>query len=264
MTKLADCREDELFERVAGITESARGHVVRTANSAMVHAYWLIDGEIVEVEQHSKQRAGCGEALMNHLAERLIVRFGKRFGRRTLRRLRLFYLTFPKGSALLSDPRAVRKWTAPLSKSIDPEIRTALLSKSATIERALFPPHLGWTHYLVLMRIENPTARGFYEIEAALEKWASRESSSAKWLRSSSNALPEAATRTRSWLSRKRARRWSSWATSSRTLLSSISLTCPNATPGLSATLSRPSSIALRSSCWNLAKASVSRRARSG
>ncbi len=40
--------------------------------------------------------------------------------------------------------------TAPLSKSRDPEIRTALLSKSANIESALFPPHLRWAHYLVL------------------------------------------------------------------------------------------------------------------
>jgi hypothetical protein len=127
MTKLADRREEELFERVAEIIESARGHVARTVNSAMVHAYWLIGREIVEVEQHGKQRAGYGEDLMNRLAERLTARFGKGFGPRTLRRVRLFYLTFPKGSALLSDPSAVRKWTAPLSKS-------------AAIESALFPP----------------------------------------------------------------------------------------------------------------------------
>jgi len=38
-----------------------------------------------------------------------------------------------------------------------------------------FPPYLGWTHYLLLMRVANPTARAFYEIEAARENWASRE-----------------------------------------------------------------------------------------
>ena len=50
----------------------------------MVHAYWLIGREIVEVEQHGKQRAGYGEDLMNRLAERLTARFGKGFGPRTL------------------------------------------------------------------------------------------------------------------------------------------------------------------------------------
>jgi len=38
MTKLADRREEELFKRVAEIIESARGHVARRVNSAMVHA----------------------------------------------------------------------------------------------------------------------------------------------------------------------------------------------------------------------------------
>ncbi|MBI5528440.1 MAG: DUF1016 family protein [Deltaproteobacteria bacterium] len=73
---------------------------------------------------------------------------GRASGPRTLRRVRLFYLTFSKGSALLSDRRNSDKWTARLSKPTAPEIRTALLPKSATIENAVFPPQLGWTHYL--------------------------------------------------------------------------------------------------------------------
>jgi predicted nuclease of restriction endonuclease-like (RecB) superfamily len=40
---------------------------------------------------------------------------------------------------------------------------------------AFFPPYLGWTHYLLLMRVANPSARAFYEIEAARESWSSRE-----------------------------------------------------------------------------------------
>jgi predicted nuclease of restriction endonuclease-like (RecB) superfamily len=39
----------------------------------------------------------------------------------------------------------------------------------------LFPPLLSWSHYLALMRIENPQARAFYEIEAAREVWSTRE-----------------------------------------------------------------------------------------
>lgn len=45
-------REDALFVRVVDIIEAARGHVVRSVNTAMVQAYWLIGREIVEVEQH--------------------------------------------------------------------------------------------------------------------------------------------------------------------------------------------------------------------
>ena len=63
MKKLADRIEDGLFKRVAEIIEAARGNVARTVNSAMVHAYWLIGREIVEIEQHGKERAGYGEEL---------------------------------------------------------------------------------------------------------------------------------------------------------------------------------------------------------
>jgi len=62
---------------------------------------------------------------MNRLAERLAGRW-RGFGPRTLRRVRLFYLTFPKGSALLSDPGTARRWTAPVSESGVAEIWTAV------------------------------------------------------------------------------------------------------------------------------------------
>ena len=32
----------------------------------------------------------------------------------------------------------------------------------------MFPPILSWSHYLALLRVQNPQARAFYEIEAAL------------------------------------------------------------------------------------------------
>jgi len=99
---------------------------------------------------------------------------GQGFGARTLRRIRRFYVTYPEGSALPPELGGPAKRTAALSKSKPEKIRTAALSKSAGVP-APFPPHLGWTHYLVLLRVTNPTARAFYEIEAARESWSSRE-----------------------------------------------------------------------------------------
>lgn len=34
---------------------------------------------------------------------------------------------------------------------------------------------LSWTHYRILMRIENPQARNFYEVECAKSRWSARE-----------------------------------------------------------------------------------------
>lgn len=162
--------EDDLFARVVNIIEAARGHVARSVNTAMVQAYWLIGREVVEVEQQGETRAGYGDEVIERLAERLTSKVGQGFGARTLRRIRRFYVTFPEGSALPRELGGAPKRTAPLSKS-RAAIRTAVLSKS----QPAFPPHLGWTHYLALLKVANPSARAFYEIEAVRESWSSRE-----------------------------------------------------------------------------------------
>jgi len=39
----------------------------------------------------------------------------------------------------------------------------------------MFPSAHGCTQYVILMWIANPTARAFYEIEAAREAWSPRQ-----------------------------------------------------------------------------------------
>jgi DUF1016 N-terminal domain len=159
-------------ERIAVTLDEARGRVARTVNTAMVHAYGLRGRENVEVKPQSKQRAEYGEQLLEHLANRLTERFGKGVGMATLRRSRAFYLTHPRGSAI--SPTLV-----------GPEIRSALLiespgaasSPAPANEPSLppFPPLLGWSHYLALLRVASGQARSFYEIEAARKSRSVRE-----------------------------------------------------------------------------------------
>ena len=52
--------EGPLFDRVVTILEQARTNVVRTVNSQMVIAYWLIGREIVEEEQQGQDRTESG------------------------------------------------------------------------------------------------------------------------------------------------------------------------------------------------------------
>jgi predicted nuclease of restriction endonuclease-like (RecB) superfamily len=164
-----DDKLDQLYARVAEILDQARSHVARTVNTAMVHAYWLIGREIVEVEQRGEARAGYGELLIDGLATKLQSTFGKGFSASPLRRTRQFYQTFPNGSALSQ----IRSAALTESGSGDSRIPAAPLTESGP--SSLFPPALAWTHYLVLMRVANPTARSFYEIEAAREAWSTRQ-----------------------------------------------------------------------------------------
>ena len=163
---------DVLYERIAAILDEARSRVARTVNTAMVHAYWLIGREIVEVEQEGKERAGYGEQLMEGLARRLSKRFGKGFSVRSLRRVRQFYLTSPDGSRRPPARGGAPIRPAPLAGASGGDIRPTPLAEST---RPCFPPHLSWSHYLILVRVQRDDARSFYEIEAAREGWSVRE-----------------------------------------------------------------------------------------
>ncbi len=78
----------ELFDRVASILEEARSNVVRTVNSHMVIAYWLIGREIVQEQQGGKKRAGYGDVLLEGLSEKLKKRYGRGYSVANLKNFR--------------------------------------------------------------------------------------------------------------------------------------------------------------------------------
>jgi predicted nuclease of restriction endonuclease-like (RecB) superfamily len=177
MTKLTIRDEEALFDRAAQIIEAARGHVARSVNSAMVNGYWLVGREIVEIEQRGQRRAGYGEALVQRLAARLTRRFGEGFTETNVKRMRQFYLTFPRGSRLPASMRGAEKGAAVRDES---STNVAVPEKGAAlgdlfVDSLPFPPNLSWTHYRLLLKVADEQARAFYEIEAAREVWSSRE-----------------------------------------------------------------------------------------
>jgi predicted nuclease of restriction endonuclease-like (RecB) superfamily len=126
-----------LLVRIQEILEEARYKVYRTANTEMLRAYWSIGMEIVEEEQKGKKRAAYGSYLLEELAQRLTELYGKSFSSRNLRYMRQFYREFPKWNAARSE--------------------------------------LSWTHYRMLLKVENAKAREFYMKEAITGNWSTRQ-----------------------------------------------------------------------------------------
>lgn len=157
---------DGMYKRIRGILESAKLRVARTVNTTQVVANWLIGQEIVEGEQHGRKRAGYGDALLLAISNKLSSDFGKGWSVRQLEYCRTFYRTYPT--------------------LLDNEVNSnALRSESSQytiINEACQPwqpgqlsPDLSWTHYRILMRVDAPDARAFYEIEAVKNNWSARE-----------------------------------------------------------------------------------------
>ena len=75
--------------------------------------------------------------MLKELSKQMTQDFGKGFTVANLKNMRQFYLTFPNGYALRSE--------------------------------------LSWTHYRLLMRVENENAREFYMQEAVKSQWSTRQ-----------------------------------------------------------------------------------------
>jgi predicted nuclease of restriction endonuclease-like (RecB) superfamily len=124
-----------LYNEVKNILERARSRAYTAVNSAMVEAYWHIGRLIVE-RQGGGERAEYGLGLINSLAERLTAEYGKGFTASNLKYMRQFYLQFQNRHALRD---------------------------------------LSWTHYRLIMKVENENARRFYIDECAKSNWSTRQ-----------------------------------------------------------------------------------------
>lgn len=114
----------------------AQHTMAAAVNSAMVTAYWEI-GEKIYKACGENDRAEYGKKLLQFLSEHLTAEFGQGYTVRNLRAMRQFYCCFP--------------------------IRHTLCAE------------LGWSHYRLLMRIDDEKERTFYAEECAKSAWSVRQ-----------------------------------------------------------------------------------------
>ena len=126
----------QVIQDIQHIVRQAQQNAYRSINQAMVQAYWLVGKRIVEEEQHGEHKAAYGRGIIKNLSAALQTEFGKGFSGRNLENMRAFYLQYPISQTVSAESQA-------------PEFR------------------LSWSHYQMLLRIENKDERAFYEIEAA-------------------------------------------------------------------------------------------------
>ncbi len=153
--------DHHLFNRVAELIELARKKVVTAVNLTMVMTYFEIGRAIIENEQGGKERAAYGKSVLKDLSKRLSEKFGKGFSEQNLRNMRQFF------SIYADRAMPIRQMPSSELQNIDNQL---------DIKQAeAFTPlgfTLSWSLYLVLMRIDNPSERRFYEIEATKQQWS--------------------------------------------------------------------------------------------
>ncbi|MHB8276687.1 MAG: PDDEXK nuclease domain-containing protein [Candidatus Humimicrobiaceae bacterium] len=164
----------KLITDLASLIEQGRKTAVRYVNTALVTTYWFMGRRVVEYEQKGKERAEYGEALLKKISTDLTPRFGKGFTERNLDYMRQFYLIYPEIShtvcAKLPEDRATKK-----SYTVSAELIPILQGVSGISEALMRKFPLSWSHYRLLMRIEEPFNREFYEVESIRGNWSVRQ-----------------------------------------------------------------------------------------
>ena len=127
---------ERLYADVQHVIESARNKVYTTANISIIQAYWNIGNLLVKEEQQGADRAAYGKQVVEALSLRLQAVYGRGYNKTNLWYMRQFYQSFENLHALRGE--------------------------------------LSWTHYRLLLKVENETARNFYLEEAIAGNWNTR------------------------------------------------------------------------------------------
>jgi len=155
----------------------------RAVNVCLTVRNWLIGGVIVEYEQGGSDRAKYGDQLLDRLAERLIEEGVDRVDERELRRYRQFYQAYPQIRESLS-PESARLFLRPLTRqSLLDSLsgKTALTriretpSPNLAISGERLLNSLSFSHFDLLIQLDDSVKRAFYEIECIRGNWSVRE-----------------------------------------------------------------------------------------
>jgi len=136
MSETVEQSNNQFYQDIKSILQTARDNAYKSVNFIMVEAYWNVGKKIVEVEQHGETKAKYGSNLISALSKQLTADFGSGFSARNIRNMRQFYFCFPI-------------WQTVSAK-------------------------LSWSHYLLILRIENEKARGYYIQETIASNWSVR------------------------------------------------------------------------------------------
>jgi len=128
-----------LFENIKNLIKESQNRIITAISNTMSLTYFEIGRMIVEEEQKGELRANYGKQIIKTLSVKLTKDFGQGFSMRNIEQMRQFYIAYS------------------IPQTLSAEFK------------------LSWSHYLILMRINDENERRFYEVESIKNNWSLRE-----------------------------------------------------------------------------------------
>ena len=142
---------------------------IRVVNFGLTLRNWAIGFYIAEFELRGADRSAYGDRLLTELSKALVARQISNTGRRQLYQYLSFYRAYPQIVRTL--PAQFRRLLPGLSPSR--KVRTASAPFALAPDK-LFGS-LSYSHFELLLGLEDPLARAFYEAECVRGHWSVRE-----------------------------------------------------------------------------------------
>lgn len=137
MSEITKPNYEQLIANIGTILAEGRNRVATAINTALVQTYWTIGQHIVEYEQQGNERAEYGSNLLNRLVKDLKEQYGVGFNRSNLQYMRKLYVAFPNCTTLSCK--------------------------------------LSWSHYVEILKGDDPLEISFYATQCVKENWSVRE-----------------------------------------------------------------------------------------
>ena len=130
--------DDILFSEIKNLINESRLAVAQTVNSVLTATYWNI-GKKINNEILKNKRAAYGKQIVATLSRQLTLEYGNNFTEKNLRRMMQFHEVLPDSGNV------------------------------ATLWR-----QLSWSHFKILIPLNNEIERDFYTQMCRVEKWSVR------------------------------------------------------------------------------------------
>ena len=136
--EIRETESNKIYSEISLLIDRSKRSIQRTINDSMILLYWNI-GKYLVCNVLEGNKAEYGQKIVEDVAQKLTSNYGKGFAKSSLFRMIKFYDEFPD------------------------------YEKVATLSQ-----QLTWSHFVVLLPIEDETRREFYAVMCHNENWSVR------------------------------------------------------------------------------------------
>ena len=175
---------NDLIGALSKVNTELREQGVQAVNTALTIRNWVFGFYIVEFEQNGNDRAEYGKGLLAIISKEMQSRQISNTDERELRRCRQFYSTYPQADTFIFSNNRIRGLLSPEFTLNENSIENSSIQIRGTLSPEFILPEihyenlfnkLSYSHFIELIRIDDPMKRLFYELECIKSVWSLKE-----------------------------------------------------------------------------------------